>query len=70
MTKLQPIQALQNSQGISKSEAAKCVELFFDTMANALAKGDRIEIRGLCSFHLREYESYTGHIPNPASRSR
>jgi integration host factor subunit beta len=68
MTKLQLIQALQTSQGISKSEAAKCVKLFFDTMANALAKGDRVEIRGLCSFHLREYESYTGHNPKSGEK--
>jgi integration host factor subunit beta len=63
MNKLQLIQALQNSHRLSKSEAAKCVKLFFDTVANALAKGDRVEIRGLCSFHTRKYESYTGRNP-------
>ncbi len=63
MNKLELIQALQNSQNLSKSEAAKCVELFFDIMADALAKGDRVEIRGLCSFHVREYEPYTGRNP-------
>lgn len=63
MTKLQLIQALQDSQGLSKPEAAKSVKLFFDTMANALAKGDRVEIRGLCSFRVREYEPYTGRNP-------
>jgi integration host factor subunit beta len=63
MTKHQLIQALQDSQGSSKSEAAKCVKLFFDTMANALAKGDRVEIRGLCTFYSREYEPYTGRNP-------
>jgi nucleoid DNA-binding protein len=37
MNKLQLIQALQKSMNLSKSEAAKCVELFFDTIAGALA---------------------------------
>jgi integration host factor subunit beta len=63
MNKLQLIQALKESQNLSKSEAAKCVELFFDTIADALAKGNRVEIRGLCTFHVREYEPYTGHNP-------
>jgi integration host factor subunit beta len=32
-------------------------------MANALAKGDRVEIRGLCSFFVKEYDSYKGRNP-------
>ena len=32
-------------------------------MANALAKGDRVEIRGLCSFYVKEYKAYTGRNP-------
>ena len=36
---------------LSKSEAASIVDLFFDNMAEALASGDRVEIRGLCSFY-------------------
>jgi integration host factor subunit beta len=46
MNKLQLIQALQKSMNLSKSEAAKTVKLFFDSMVDALAKGDRVEIRG------------------------
>ena len=32
-------------------------------MATALEKGDRVEIRGLCSFYVKEYEGYTGRNP-------
>ena len=39
------------------------VDLFFNKMANALAEGDRIEIRRLCSFYAREYAGYTGRNP-------
>jgi integration host factor subunit beta len=63
VNKLQLIQAIEETQNLSKIEAAKCVELFFDTIADALSKGDRVEIRGLCSFHVREYKSYTGCNP-------
>jgi hypothetical protein len=68
MNKLQLIQALQESQDLSKTEAAKCVELFFSAMANTLSIGDRVEIRGLCSFlcegiwilHRAQYEDWWG----------
>ncbi|BBO80437.1 integration host factor subunit beta [Desulfosarcina ovata subsp. sediminis] len=57
------IEALREAGGISKSEARKTVELFFDSMADALAKGGRVEIRGLCSFFVKEYKGYTGRNP-------
>jgi integration host factor subunit beta len=48
---------------LSKSEATQIVKLFFDSMADALIKGDRVEIRGLCSFHIKQYEPYAGRNP-------
>ena len=32
-------------------------------MADALERGDRVEIRGLCSFYVKEYQGYTGRNP-------
>jgi integration host factor subunit beta len=32
-------------------------------MANALAKGDRVEIRGLFSFYVKKYKAYAGRNP-------
>jgi integration host factor subunit beta len=32
-------------------------------MSEALARGDRVEIRGLCSFYVKEYQSYEGRNP-------
>jgi integration host factor subunit beta len=29
-------------------------------MTNALANGERVEIRGLCSFSIKEYSGYKG----------
>lgn len=68
MNKLELISALKNRTDISKSEAAKVVEVFFDNMANTLASGDRVEIRGLCSFYVKEYKSYTGRNPKTGER--
>jgi nucleoid DNA-binding protein len=50
MNKLELIEALRKETGLNKFEAAVVVDMFFGEMANALAKGDRVEIRGLCSF--------------------
>jgi len=63
MNKLDLIEALQNQAGISKNKAEAVVRLFFDDMANALANGDRVEIRGLCSFCVKHYKAYTGRNP-------
>ncbi len=63
MNKLDLIQTLRTEAGISKTEAATVVHLFFNTMADALTNGDRVEIRGLCSFYVKKYKSYTGRNP-------
>ena len=47
MNKLELISALKEESKITKSEAALIVDIFFDEMSAALAKGDRVEIRGL-----------------------
>ena len=63
MNKLDLIHALKDATDLSKPEAEKVVNLFFNEMAAALAKGERVEIRGLCSFFVKEYRSYTGRNP-------
>ena len=63
MNKLELVETLKKSNGLSKSESSKVVDLFFNEMSNALAAGDRVEIRGFCSFFVKEYDSYTGRNP-------
>jgi integration host factor subunit beta len=63
MNKLELISALKTEADISKSEAAEVVQIFFDNMADAMAQGERVEIRGLCSFFVKNYKSYTGRNP-------
>jgi len=70
MNKLELIQALKENNGLSKSEAATIVDLFFNEMANALAKGDRVEIRGLCSFYVKKYKAYAGRNPRTGEPAR
>lgn len=68
MNKLELIAALKNEANISKAEASKVVQIFFDDMAEAMARGDRVEIRGLCSFYVKEYKSYTGRNPKTGEK--
>jgi integration host factor subunit beta len=68
MNKLELISVLKSGANISKLEAAKVVQIFFDSMADAMAKGERVEIRGLCSFFVKEYKSYTGRNPKSGEK--
>lgn len=68
MNKPELISILKNETGISKPDAARVAEILFDSMADALKKGDRVEIRGLCSFFVKKYDSYTGRNPRSGER--
>ncbi|MFC1816355.1 HU family DNA-binding protein [Thermodesulfobacteriota bacterium] len=68
MNKLELISTLKNKTNISKSDAAKAVQIFFDNMADAMARGERVEIRGLCSFFVKDYKSYTGRNPKSGDK--
>jgi integration host factor subunit beta len=68
MNKLELIESLKTKAGLTKNEATSVVNLFFDEMANALADGDRVEIRGLCSFYVKKYKAYTGRNPKTGEK--
>ena len=63
MNKADLIIALNNETKLTNSEAKAVVKLFFNEMSNALASDDRVEIRGLCSFYVKQYKAYTGRNP-------
>lgn len=68
MNKLELISTLKNEANISKAEAAKVVRIFFNSMADAMSRGERVEIRGLCSFFVKDYKSYTGRNPKTGEK--
>ena len=63
MNKLELSERLTQEGGISKNDAKAVVDLFLKRISDALAQGDRVEIRGLCSFFVKEYGSYEGRNP-------
>mgnify|MGYP001155546730 FL=1 len=68
MNKLELISTLKEKANLTKAEAAEVIKLFFDSLAESFVKGERVEIRGLCSFHIKEYKSYTGRNPKTGQK--
>ena len=63
MNKSELVEALRKETSLSRTKANAVVDLFFDQMSNALASGDRVEIRGFCSIYVKNYKGYTGRNP-------
>ncbi len=55
MNKSQLIERIAKEEGITIKNAANVVNVVFDSMADSLAKGDRVEIRGFGSFKVKSY---------------
>jgi len=68
MTKSKLIEALAAKQNLSTQDAKAIVDTILETMTEALVRGDNVEIRGLGSFQVREYESYTGINPKTGEK--
>jgi integration host factor subunit beta len=63
MTKSELIEAITTRGEITKARAELVVNCVFDTMIEALQRGEGIEIRGFGSFTVRPYKAYTGRNP-------
>jgi integration host factor subunit beta len=70
MNKLELTETLREKTDLTKSEVKAVVKLFFKEMSKALAKGDRVEIRGLCSFYVKKYKAYAGRNPKTGEPTR
>lgn len=63
MNKSELIEQLALKKDISVKKAEEIVNLVFSSMTEAMVNGDRIEIRGLGSFVIKDYGTYTGRNP-------
>ncbi len=63
MTKTELIDALSTEAGLTRSKAQEVVKVFFNEISNTLTNNDRVEIRGLCSFFVKQHKGYTGKNP-------
>ena len=63
MIKLDLINEVVTKTGVTKTKAEMAVETVFESMKNALAKGDRIELRGFGVFTVRPRKTGIGRNP-------
>jgi integration host factor subunit beta len=63
MTKYELIERLSSEADLPLKKADNLVTLVFSELSDALAKGERVEIRGFGSFKIKHYDSYTGVNP-------
>lgn len=68
MNESELIETLAEDIDLPIREAASITNTIIDTMSNALAGGDSIEIRGFGSFVVKEYGSYTGRNPKTGEK--
>jgi len=68
MVKSELIEKLAERADIQLSKAEECVNLFFDSMAEELGRGGRVEIRGFGAFSVRIYKAYEGRNPKTGEK--
>jgi len=68
MNKLELVEAVREEAAVTKTEAEMVVNMVFNEMLEAMSNGDRVEIRGFCSFCVKQYKGYTGRNPKTGEK--
>jgi integration host factor subunit beta len=63
MNKSELIEQLSLKKNIPNKRAEDVINIIFGSLTEAMVEGERIEIRGLGSFVIKDYETYTGRNP-------
>jgi integration host factor subunit beta len=63
MLKSDLIAILVAKRQLTQKQAELTIETIFDSMKQALCRGENIEIRGLGAFHVKHYQGYNGRNP-------
>ena len=69
MNKSDLIAALSTKENLTEKKSFEIVNLIFDGFTDTLKKGGRIEIRGVGSFSVRNYDAYTGRNPKTGAKT-
>lgn len=63
MNKSELINAVAEATDLSKKDAGKAVDAVFDTILNALAKGEKVQLIGFGNFEVRHRAARKGRNP-------
>lgn len=58
----------EKNPALYRRDVEKLVSIIFDEIANALQRGDRVELRGFGSFSVRTRNARNGHNPRTGER--
>lgn len=67
-TKSELIKLLSKKHKITKNMSTNVISNILNSITNTLSQGNRVEIRGLGTFELREYGAYEGHNPQTGEK--
>ncbi|MEF3193459.1 MAG: integration host factor subunit alpha [Halothiobacillaceae bacterium] len=63
LTKADMVERIYEELGLNKREAKDLVEMFFEEIRNALARGEEVKLSGFGNFHLRDKNERPGRNP-------
>ena len=63
MTKADLIAVIADRLRLPSARAELLVDTIFDSLVQSIHRGEKIELRGFGTFHVREYKSYVGRNP-------
>ncbi|NCU16375.1 HU family DNA-binding protein [Pallidibacillus pasinlerensis] len=63
MNKTELIEAVANATELTKKDASKAVDAVFDTILNALANGEKVQLIGFGNFEVRDRAARKGRNP-------
>jgi len=68
MNKSELIDAISQKLNLPLREASSITDTILNTMVDAMASGDAIEIRGFGSFVVKNYDTYYGRNPKTGQK--
>ena len=63
MNKTELIAAVAEKTGLTKKDADRVIAATFETISNAMAEGDKVQVSGFGIFDVKKREARTGHNP-------
>jgi len=68
MVKSELIETISTKLDLTSQKSEEFINLFFDSMIEALTQEGRVEIRGFGAFTVRKYKPYSGRNPKTGEK--
>ncbi len=63
MKKTELVEKVATATGLNKTQSEAAINAFVDALSEALVAGDKVALKGLGTFEVRERAARTGHNP-------